>query len=226
MQYQVDVAGVDSLLLRFDLPAESAAAQVAACAEYLRQCLPHIVDIVPAYSSLLLTYDLLFLDNAAMRQAIARALTTFQPPPGSLTGKAVILPVCYDINGGFSPDLAELSAQLHLPVKRLIELHVAQEYVVQAVGFAPGFAYMGQLSERLSIPRKATPRQQVPAGSVAIAERQTAVYPQSSPGGWWLIGRCPLRLFDPQQVPPGRLQVGDRVRFEAVTEQEFQRLLP
>jgi KipI family sensor histidine kinase inhibitor len=95
----------------------------------------------------------------------------------------------------------------------VIELHSAREYRVGAIGFAPGFAYLGELDARLALPRRATPRVRVPAGSLAIAERQTAVYPQASPGGWHLLGRCAWPLFDAQRDPPCPLRVGDRVRF-------------
>ena len=104
----------------------------------------------------------------------------------------------------------------------MIELHSAVEYRVGAIGFAPGFAYLGELHERLALPRRATPRTRVPAGSLAIAERQTAIYPQASPGGWHLLGLCPWRLFDTAQTPPCPLVLGDRVRFLPIDEAAYR----
>ncbi|MDF2181989.1 5-oxoprolinase subunit PxpB [Neptuniibacter sp. CAU 1671] len=223
MRYRVEVAGVDSLLLRFDLPAEQAAISVAACADQLKSRLgSSVIDLIPAYNSLLITYDLMQLDDPTIRQQIAAILDQYIPDTDQETGRRIKIPVCYEPE--FAPDLAVISSQLSLPVADIIELHCTAEYEVQAVGFAPGFAYMGTLSERLLLPRKATPRVEVPAGSVAIAERQTAVYPQASPGGWWLIGRSPVTLFDAQSEPPGLLQVGDRVSFEPISAAELKRL--
>ncbi len=103
----------------------------------------------------------------------------------------------------------------------MIELHSAAEYRVGAIGFAPGFAYLGGLDPRLVLPRRATPRARVPAGSLAIAEAQTAIYPQASPGGWHLLGRSPWRPFDPAATPPCPLALGDRVRFVAIGREAF-----
>jgi KipI family sensor histidine kinase inhibitor len=104
----------------------------------------------------------------------------------------------------------------------VIDLHAGRDYRVGALGFSPGFAYLGELDERLALPRRATPRTHVPAGSLAIAERQTAVYPQASPGGWHLLGRTAQRLFDPHQQPPCPLAVGDRVRFLPTDEATYR----
>ena len=103
----------------------------------------------------------------------------------------------------------------------MVTLHAGVEYRVYAIGFAPGFAYLGQVDERIAAPRLATPRPRVPRGSVAIADRQTAVYPSESPGGWNLIGRCPVAMFDPAAEPAMPVTVGDRVRFEPVDRERF-----
>jgi KipI family sensor histidine kinase inhibitor len=112
-----------------------------------------------------------------------------------------------------------------LSVAEVIELHSAGEYRVGAIGFAPGFAYLGELNERLALSRLATPRTGVPAGSLAIAERQTAIYPQASPGGWHLLGLCPWKLFDVRRTPPCPLALGDRVRFVSIDEARYRREL-
>ena len=108
-----------------------------------------------------------------------------------------------------------------ISVDQVIEIHQQQEYRVYAIGFAPGFAYLGEVDERIAAPRLATPRMKVPRGAVAIADRQTAVYPAPSPGGWNLIGLCPTRMFDPEKQPSMPVQVGDRIQFKAIDREEF-----
>ncbi|MFB3059599.1 MAG: allophanate hydrolase subunit 1, partial [Gammaproteobacteria bacterium] len=129
------------------------------------------------------------------------------------------LPVYYSLESG--PDLEIIAKRGKISVDDVIEIHLAGEYRVYAIGFAPGFAYLGEVDERIAAPRLATPRQKVPRGAVALADRQTAVYPAQSPGGWNLIGLCPTRMFDPEQQPSMPVQVGDRIRFEAIERDEY-----
>jgi KipI family sensor histidine kinase inhibitor len=138
------------------------------------------------------------------------------------SGRTVVLPVYYAPESG--EDLENLAAGAGLSTEEVIAIHSDTEYRVYAIGFAPGFAYLGQVDERIAAPRLATPRQRVPRGAVAIADRQTAVYPAVSPGGWNLIGRCPLRMFDPDAQPSMPVTVGDRVRFEPVSRARFLEL--
>ena len=128
-----------------------------------------------------------------------------------ITGGEVEVPVHYD-----GPDLEDVAARLGMTTAEVVALHSKSDYTVFMNGFLPGFPYLGPLPERLELPRRNTPRERVPAGSVAIAGRQTGIYPQTSPGGWHLIGRTDLRLFDPFRDPPVRLQPGMRVRFVPV----------
>jgi KipI family sensor histidine kinase inhibitor len=134
-------------------------------------------------------------------------------------GREIVLPVYYSTESG--ADLEHLAEQAELSIADVIALHSGTEYRVYAIGFAPGFAYLGHVDPRIAAPRLPTPRQKVPRGSVAIADRQTAVYPAASPGGWNLIGNCPQRLFDPHAKPVMPVAVGDRVRFEAITRERF-----
>ncbi len=129
------------------------------------------------------------------------------------------LPVYYSTESG--PDLQALADGAGLTIEQVIAIHQQTEYRVYAIGFAPGFAYLGEVDPRIAAPRLATPRQKVPRGAVAIADRQTAVYPAQSPGGWNLIGLCPQRMFDPNANPTMPVQVGDRVRFEAIDKHIF-----
>jgi KipI family sensor histidine kinase inhibitor len=133
--------------------------------------------------------------------------------------RVVEVPVCY--GGEFGPDLEEVAATCGLAVAEAIALHGASPHVVYMLGFAPGFPYIGGLDPRLAVPRRATPRAKVPAGSVAIARDQTSIYPNESPGGWNLIGRTPVALFDMNADPPCLLQPGDRVRFVAVSARQY-----
>ena len=134
--------------------------------------------------------------------------------------RRVVIPVCY--GGAEGPDLAAIGAAHGLTADEVVALHSGAEYFVSAVGFAPGFPYLGGLPAALHTPRRPTPRTRVPAGSVAIGGALSGVYPFETPGGWHLIGRTPLRLFNPQGRPPALLQAGDRVRFRPITADEFQ----
>ncbi len=176
-----------------------------------------LVDLVPAYTSILVIYrpPLRFIE-------VARRIRAALPPPPEDAGDAsndVTLPVYYAPEAG--ADLEALAARAGLSVDAVIEYHAGTVYRVYAIGFAPGFAYLGQVDERIAAPRLDSPRLRVPRGSVAIAERQTAVYPAPSPGGWNLIGRCPVPLFDPVRPPHMPVAVGDRVRFEPVSRKRY-----
>jgi inhibitor of KinA len=128
------------------------------------------------------------------------------------------IPVCYE--GAYAPDLAELAQQKQLTEQEVVNIHTATIYNVYMIGFLPGFSYMGEVNERIAVPRKQHPTQ-VMAGSVGIAGSQTGIYPLNSPGGWQIVGRTPLRLFDPFVPEPVKLQTGDKVQFYLITEQEF-----
>ncbi|WP_306518426.1 5-oxoprolinase subunit PxpB [Rheinheimera sp.] len=183
----------------------------------------HLRDVVPAYLSLLLIFEAeSFAFEPLCRELKAICRRLLQQPPAELAGKKVELPVYYGKDSG--PDLARVAALHQLSQKRLIELHHSTAYLVYAIGFAPGFAYLGFVPEQIYTPRLSTPRQQVHAGSVGIADRQTAVYPASSPGGWNIIGNCPLPLFDPTASPLMPVAVGDEVQFVPIERNEFIRL--
>lgn len=175
-----------------------------------RRAPPGLRRPIPAYASLLCPFDPLVLHPARLEQLIREIEpTTLDPQPPS--GRRVAVPVRYD-----GPDLARVAEHTGLSVARVIEAHAASEYLVYAIGFAPGFTYCGELVAALATPRLPSPRALVPAGSVGIAGRQTGIYAVESPGGWNLVGRTDLPLFDPANDPPARLQAGDRLRFQPV----------
>lgn len=177
-----------------------------------------LVDLVPSYASILVIFDGSACRHADVRRRLAAALAHLEEiaPDG---GKCVRLPVYYAPEAG--ADLQSLADRAGLSVDEVIALHSQTEYRVYAIGFAPGFAYLGEVDARIAAPRHSTPRTRVPKGSVAIADRQTAVYPAASPGGWNLIGLCPVPMFDRDATPCMVANVGDKVRFEPVSREEF-----
>ena len=179
-----------------------------------------LVDLVPAYASLLVIYRPgLSMPDVARR---IRTALPVRPESEAATDRTLTLPVYYAPEAG--ADIEHLAERAGLSVDDVIEYHAATEYRVYAIGFAPGFAYLGQVDTRIAAPRLATPRSRVPRGSVAIADRQTAVYPAPSPGGWNLIGRCPVPLFDSAASPHMPVAVGDRVCFEPVSRARYLEL--
>ncbi|MGK0500176.1 MAG: KipI family sensor histidine kinase inhibitor [Oceanicoccus sp.] len=217
---RVHVAGEAALIVYFgEQTSVEVSAQVQAGAQQLRTALAdRLVDLVPSYASLLVIYNPLLLNHLDALKQVREALQNANDTQ-TQEGQVVTLPVYYSEQSG--PDLAALAKRAELSVEQVIEIHQQQEYRVYAIGFAPGFAYLGEVDERIAAPRLQTPRQKVPVGAVGIADRQTAVYPAQSPGGWNLIGRCPQRMFDPAATPTMPVQVGDRVRFRAIDQQEY-----
>lgn len=213
-------AGEGAMLLYL---AERPCADVTARLGTLVSRLPHylgnaLLELIPSYHSLLIVFDPLHLTPNDIRHALMQCLV-LHAPSGLGAGKLIELPVYYSPESG--ADLERLATRAGLSVAEVIALHQQTEYWVYAVGFAPGFAYLGEVDRRIAAPRLSTPRASVPKGSVAIAERQTAVYPSASPGGWNLIGRCPTPLFDAEKTPPMAFAVGDRVRFKAIDRQTY-----
>lgn len=181
---------------------------------------PGILNLHPAYSSVLVEFDPRQRSHAEIEALIRAAWDagaghepSAEPTP---PGRAIEIPVRY--GGELGPDLADVARHAGLPPERVIELHASATYLVYFLGFSPGFPYLGGLPPELATPRLPAPRRRVPAGSVAIGGSQAGIYPMDSPGGWRLIGRTPLTLFDAQADPPARLAMGDRVRFVPIHE--------
>ncbi|BCZ79274.1 hypothetical protein PTKU64_29490 [Paraburkholderia terrae] len=170
---------------------------------------PHVLEVVPGMNNLTVIFDPLAADPDDLTVRLKAAWA--QPGSAQDLGREVEIPVQY--GGEFGPDLKTVADHTGLTVKDVVERHAGGEYIVFFLGFQPGFAYMGGLEEALHTPRRAEPRLEVPAGSVGIGGAQTGIYPATSPGGWQLIGRTGLKLFDPSRTPPTLLQPGDRVRF-------------
>ncbi|PXX75362.1 sensor histidine kinase inhibitor, KipI family [Pseudomonas sp. LAMO17WK12:I10] len=223
MKIRLEVVAIDCLMVRlFDAIAEANMPWMLAASERLRTAFGgRLIDLVPSYTTLMVHYDLTALSPSQARELIDLALTDLTPDSRT-GGQRHVLPVWYDLSVG--PELSLLSRRSGLSVNEVIRCHSEREYQVFALGFAPGFAFMGLVDEVLAAPRLDTPRKRVAAGSVGIAERQTAAYPVVSPGGWNLIGRTPSRLFDRERDGYSLMQPGDSVRFAAVDHAEFIRL--
>ena len=183
-------------------------ARVRAAAARIRKLeRPEITDVVPSYTTLGVYYDGASIEYAAIAELVAPLLVGDDALEESVTA-IVEIPVRYD-----GPDLQEVAERTGLSVEDVIGRHSARTYRAYACGFQPGFAYLGDLDEALALPRRSSPRLRVQGGSVAIAGRQTAVYPLQTPGGWHLIGSTPLRMFDATRNPPALIHPGDEVRF-------------
>lgn len=178
-------------------------------------------ELIPSYASLMVCYDVLAYSYEEAK-AIALEVIAHAKVHEEGTQKTITLPVYYGAEVGL--DLLSLSEEKGLSVEEIIALHVSQTYSVYAIGFAPGFAYMGQIDARLETARLSSPRKSIPAGSVAIADRQSAIYPLKGPGGWKILGQTPLKMFDERYEGLSRLHVGDSVCFEAISQSEFLRL--
>lgn len=183
--------------------------------------LPGLIETMPTFRSLTVFFDPLVTTRTALVDAL-RPLLDAAGHASPAAGRRWRLPVCYDAESG--PDLAETAQAIGAGIDDVIALHSGTGYRVYMLGFLPGFAFMGDLPEPLRRPRRSEPRVRVPAGSVAIALGLTAIYPWTSPGGWHLLGRCPVPLFDAGRADPSLLAPGDRVRFEPVPPAELQRL--
>jgi inhibitor of KinA len=208
-----------------DLEVNSAVQRLATMVH--SRALPWIRDVVPALGGLAIHFD---PDDptvhgdalAASLNLVSECLKEGLPKAGDVL-RTIEVPVCYEPE--FAPDLAEIAAASKVTVAEAIELHAGSDFRVLMIGFAPGHPYIGGLNAKLSVPRRAAPRAIVPAGSVAIANDQTVVYPYAIAGGWNIIGRTPLAVFDADRQEPSLFAAGDRVRFKPITRAEFQKMV-
>ncbi|MFC0272730.1 5-oxoprolinase subunit PxpB [Metabacillus herbersteinensis] len=183
-----------------------------------------IIECVPSFTTVTVYYDLL---KTATHLQIPYKFVTEQlhllladiKDANATETRLVELPVCY--GGEFGPDLEIVAKHNSLTIEKVIDLHSERDYLVYMIGFAPGFPYIGGLNEKIATPRKDSPRLQIPVGSVAIGGKQTGVYPIQSPGGWQIIGRTPVTLFQPRNENPSLLRAGDQIRFKPISLQEY-----
>lgn len=185
------------------------------------QQIPAVLDIVPTYCSILINYDPLIssLDELAIKiKDLGKNIndSTVGSP------RTIEIPTVY--GGVYGPELGYVAQFNGLTELQVIDIHSGTDYLVYAMGFTPGFTYLGGLSDKIVTPRLQTPRTEIPAGSVGIAEQQTGIYPIESPGGWQLIGRTPVNLFDPTKSPPVIVEPGDYIRFVPISSEEYERI--
>ncbi len=181
-----------------------------------------IVELVPTYRSLLVAYDPLAVELGALRARLEHLAGQLDEAP-SPPPRVVDIPTAY--GGEFGPDLAFVATHNGLREEEVVQIHTSTEYLVYMMGFSPGFAYLGGMSERIATPRLKTPRTAIPAGSVGIAQQQTGIYPTESPGGWQLIGRTPVSLFDAARHPPVLVEAGDFIRFVPIRADGYSAIL-
>jgi inhibitor of KinA len=197
-----------------------------------RAAIPGVIELAPAYTSVAVFFDPIaairsngatngVFDELAtrIRSAIIPASRRHRRRPAARGPRLIEIPVCYDAEFGF--DLDRVAEHTKLTEREIVDLHSTREYRVACIGFVPGFPFLAGLPKNLVTPRRDVPRKEIPPGSVGIGGAQTGIYPLRSPGGWNLIGRTPLKLFDPIKDPPTLLCPGDRVRFRAITREEF-----
>ncbi|MFL0798502.1 MAG: 5-oxoprolinase subunit PxpB [Cellvibrionaceae bacterium] len=221
---RISVAGENSFILYFDeKPSSELTASIQQTVIAIDTKLSqYLIDLVPSYASILVIYDQTKIDYRRFRKAIGALINTtnvIHSEGAETEGKLVELPVYYGEDAAL--DLNALAQRAKLTTNEVVNIHQAKEYRVYAIGFAPGFAYLGEVDKRIATPRLETPRLKVPKGAVAIADKQTAVYPAESPGGWNIIGRCPLSMFNSGAQETMPVSVGDRVKFTAISRQEY-----
>ncbi len=210
--WRVRPVGDGAVALEFEarIDPDVNARVTAAAARLAAARLRGVRDVVPSYHSVTVYVDPLRTDAARVWAALEKAASA--APPAADAAREVVIPVRY--GGAAGPDLEELAAFAGCPAEEVVRRHAATLYRVYMVGYLHGFAYLGAVDPRIAMPRRPTPRVAVPAGSVGVAGGQTGVYPTAAPGGWRIIGRTPVRMFDAERNPPGLVGPGDRVRFE------------
>ena len=180
---------------------------------------PRLRNLHPGYASLLIDFDPLRLTHNEL-SSVVQQLAVASDSVVDTRANVVTVPVCYDIE--FGPDLLHVAQHAGISLDEVVRQHCSPTYLVYFLGFSPGFVYLGGLPAVLHTPRLATPRPSIAGGSVGIAGNQTGIYPVDSPGGWRLIGRTPVRMFDPEATPPTRLQAGDRMKFSPIDRTTFE----
>ena len=219
---RIAAAGDAALLLEFPQEISPAInARAIALADVLRRrCGTAIRDAVVGYATLTVYFDPLVVDAAWLEAEMSDAAAALEDLPDG-TGAVIEVPVCY--GGDFGPDLEDVASFGRCEADEVIALHAAGSYRVYMVGFVPGFAYMASVDARIAAPRRSSPRTAVPPGSVAIAGGQTGIYPSATPGGWNIIGRTWLKLYDPDRPQPFLFRAGDTVRFRPVSRDDYER---
>lgn len=215
----VKIASVDSLIIYFgDKIDDQIALNVKkAYLSLKKQNIEGIIEIIPSYTSIFISFDIFRYDFESLKVLLQNSISL--DSLDVFEEKIITIDVYYGIDVGL--DLLDISLKTKLTIDEIIEIHSNKLYDVYAIGFLPGFAYLASVDDRIALPRLSSPRKQIPKGSVAIADTQTAVYPQASPGGWNIIGRSAMELFDKKLEKLSPLSVGDKVKFNSISKEEF-----
>jgi KipI family sensor histidine kinase inhibitor len=196
--------------------------KIAATVQLMReQHIEGVVDVIPSFCALLINYDPRVIGYEEIKSRI-KDLLRLEIKAGEERKKVFEIPVCY--GGEFGPDIATIAEHAGLSEQEVIELHSSRDYLIYMLGFLPGFCYLGGLDERIFTPRLASPRLKIDAGSVGIGGSQTGIYPLDSPGGWQLMGKTPVKTYDPDREVPILFEAGNYIRFVPVSEEEFYRI--
>jgi inhibitor of KinA len=221
--YRIVSAGDAALVIEFEARIDPAVnARAIAVADAIQSAaVAGVRDVVPTFRSVAVYFDPLHTNLPALHDCVEREAS--RPAPGAFVRSAPVrIPVCY--GGDLGPDLAGVAAFARMAEADVVKTHTAATYRVFMLGFVPGFAYMGSVDPRIAMKRHAVPRVRVPACSVGIAGVQTGIYPTETPGGWQLIGRTPVKPFDPNRAEPFLVKAGDAVQFYAIDRDEYRRL--
>ena len=213
------IASVDSLIIYFgDIIDDEIALNVKKAYLCLKNLnIEGIVEIIPSYTSIFISYDIFKYDFETLKKLLQNSINL--DSNDSFEERIISIDVYYGADVGL--DLEDMSLKTKLSIDEIIQIHSNKLYDVYAIGFLPGFAYLASVDERIALPRLSSPRKQIPKGSVAIADTQTAVYPQSSPGGWNILGCTTMELFDKKLAKLSPLSVGDKVKFNPISKEIF-----
>lgn len=217
------IEGDSSALIVFgDVISPEINRRVTLTAKLIReQRIEGIVDMIPAFASLLINYDPRVLGWDELRRRLEKLLR-MEMRAEETVRRVWEIPVCY--GGEFGPDLGAIAAHAGLTEDEVVDIHTSRDYLIYMLGFLPGFCYLGGLDERIHTPRLSTPRLRIPAGSVGIGGSQTGIYPMDSPGGWQLMGKTPVKTYDPERPEPILVRAGEYIRFVSVDETEYRRV--
>lgn len=218
--FKVSIAGDSAINLEFaQTISPETSGLIRSAAQVLEaDPIPGVRELVPTFCSLMVVYDPCAIGYDDLLAKVQGKLRSLQAE-GQTVRRIVEIPVCY--GGEFGPDMATVCEHAHMDEAQVVALHSGHDYLIDMLGFLPGFAYLGGLDERLHTPRLAVPRTEIPAGSVGIGGAQTGVYPLASPGGWQIIGRTPVRPYDPNREEPIAYAAGDYLRFVPISEKQY-----
>ena len=224
MRYKILPCGECAVTVEFsrEIDPRAGDAAVRLAGELRSRNTAGILEIIPTYRSVTVCYDPFILSLKELKKVTAACMRSARGTEQSESKRRFYIPVCY--GGRFGMDLEYIARETGLDMREIVRRHISREYPINMIGFLPGFPYLSGMDETIAVPRLENPRERIPAGSVGIGGKQTGVYPIASPGGWRLIGRTPVRLYDPHRNPPVLYKAGDRIRFYPVSEQEYARI--